>query len=139
MTRSGIMLTLAMGLLVIWSIRDRQIPCAIALMLIIWKVQGSINYGWRGVTLIVLFYLFIQHWWLSLPAVLAFMTWWGMRGSSYRIFGLSFEIQIFALLALPLIYIPTYSKIKINKWVYYLFYPAHLIGIMLIQFALKQG
>lgn len=135
----NIMWTLALGLLLIWAIRDKQIPCAIALMLIVWKVQDSINYGWKGVALIALFYLLIQHWWLSLPAVLAFMVWWGMSGSSYRMFGLSFGLQMFAILALPLIYISTHSRLKINKWVFYLFYPAHLIGIMLIEFALAAG
>ena len=135
----NIMWTLALGLLLCWAIRDRQIPCAIALMLIVWKVQSTVNYGWQGVALIVLFYLFIQHWWLSLPVVLGFMSWWGLRGSSYHMFGLSFGIQMFAILALPLIYIPTWSKLRINKWVFYLFYPAHLIGIILIQFALAQG
>ena len=135
----NIMWTLALGLLMIWAIRDRQIPCAIALMLIVWRVQSSINYGWNGVALIVLFYLFIDRWWLSLPAVLAFMVWWGMKGSSYHLFGLSFGIQMFAVLALPLIYIPTFSRLKINKWVFYLYYPAHLIGIMLIEFAMRLG
>ena len=47
--------------------------------------------------------------------------------------------QFWAMLALPLIYIPTYSKLRINKWVFYLFYPAHLVGIMLIEFAMKLG
>ncbi len=135
----NIMWTLALGLLMCWAIRDKQIPCAIALALIVWKVQSSINYGWQGIALIVLFYLFIQRWWLSLPVILAFMAWWGMKGASYHVFGLSFGLQGFAILALPLIYISTNSRLKINKWVFYLFYPAHLIGIMLIEFALAMG
>ena len=135
----NIMWTLALGLLMCWAIRDKQLPCAIALALIVWKVQSSINYGWQGVALIVLFYLFIERWWLSLPVMAAFMVWWASSGSTYHLFGLSFSIQIFALLALPLIYIPTNSRLRINKWVFYLFYPAHLIGIMLIEFALAMG
>lgn len=131
----NIMWTLALGLLMCWAIRDKQIPCAIALALIVWKVQSSINYGWQGVALIVLFYLFINHLWLSLPVVLAFMYWWGSLGSSYHLFGYSYGLQIFAMLSLPLIYIPTNSRIVINKWVFYLYYPAHLIAIMLIRFA----
>ena len=133
----NIMYTLALGLLITWCLRDRQFSCAIALAIFVWRAQSSINYGWRGVALIVLFYLFIERWWLSLPVMLAFMAWWGLDGSSFHMFGVRFGIQMFAILALPLIYIPTWSKLKINKWVYYLFYPAHLIGIMLIQFALK--
>ena len=135
----NIMYTLAFGLLIIWSLRDRQIVCTLALALLVYKLQGSINYGWKGVALIVLFYLFINRWWLSLPIILAFMIWWGLECSSYQLFGVRFGIQMFAVLALPLIYIPTYTNLKINKWVYYLYYPAHLIAIMLIQFALKQG
>ena len=40
--------------------------------------------------------------------------------------------QFWALLALPIIYIPTHSNIKINKYVFYAFYPAHLILIYLL-------
>ena len=135
----NIMWTLALGLLMCWAIHDKQIPCAIALALIVWKVQTSINYGWRGVALIVLFYLFIHRWWLSLPAVLAFMFWWGKKGLGYHLFGYSFGLQMFALLALPLIYIHTNSRVRINKWVYYLFYPAHLIGILLVELVQAVG
>ncbi len=135
----NIMWTLALGLLMCWALRDRQIPCFLALALIVWKVQGSVNYGWKGVALIVLFYLFINRLWLSLPVVLSYMIWWGMQGGSYHMFGLSFGLQIFAVLALFFIYIPTWSNLRINKWVFYLFYPAHMIGIMLIQFAMRLG
>lgn len=133
----NIMLTMAFGLLIVWALRDRQIPCLLALMLIVWKMNASINYGWKGVALIALFYLFINNWWLSFPVVLAYMVWWGSIGGVYHLFGHSFGIQIFAILALPLVYIPTYSRLKINKWAFYLFYPAHLIGIMMIQFAIR--
>ena len=33
---------------------------------------------------------------------------------------------MFALSSLPLIYIPTNSGIRLPKWLFYLFYPAHL-------------
>ena len=134
----NIMLTLALGLMLIWSLREGQYVCALSVALLVWKAQNAINYGWRGVALIALFYLTISHWWVSLPVMSAYMLWWGSQGASYHMFGASFGIQMFAILALPLIYIPTWSKLRINKWVYYLFYPAHLIGIMLIEFALKQ-
>lgn len=135
----NIMYTLALGLMVIWSLREGQFVCTLALALYVWKAQGSINYGWQGVALIALFYLTIGHWWVSLPVILSYMLWWGLKGSSYYLFGVRFGMQMFAILALPLIYIPTWSKLKVNRWVYYLFYPAHLIGIMLIQFALALG
>ena len=134
----NIMLTLALGLMLIWSLREGQYVCALSVALLVWKAQNAVNYGWRGVALIALFYLTISHWWVSLPVMSAYMLWWGSQGASYHMFGASFGIQMFAILALPLVYIPTWSKLRINKWVYYLFYPAHLIGIMLIEFAMKQ-
>ena len=134
----NIMLTLALGLMLIWSLREGQYVCALSVALLVWKAQNAVNYGWRGVALIALFYLTISHWWVSLPVMSAYMLWWGSQGASYHMFGASFGIQMFAILALPLVYIPTWSELRINKWVYYLFYPAHLIGIMLIEFALKQ-
>ena len=134
----NIMLTLALGLMLIWSLREGQYVCALSVALLVWKAQNAVNYGWRGVALIALFYLTISHWWVSLPVMSAYMLWWGSQGASYHMFGARFGIQMFAILALPLVYIPTWSKLRINNWVYYLFYPAHLIGIMLIEFALKQ-
>lgn len=135
----NIMYTLALALMVIWSIRERQYICTIALALYVWRANATINYGWHGVLLIVLFYLFISRWWLSLPVMLSYMVWWGLKGSAFQLFGVHFGLQMFAVLALPLIYIPTYSKLKIDKWVFYLFYPGHLIGIMLIEFAQRLG
>ena len=126
----SILLSLTIGLLVIWSIREKQLILTLALALFVWKIQGSLDYGWRGVVLMVLFYLFCTRWWISLPVVFCFMAWWGMRSGSYELFGIRFGTQMFAIFALPLIYIPTYSKLKINKWVFYLFYPAHLIFII---------
>lgn len=133
----SIFLTLCAGLLIIWSIRDRQPVLTLALILIVWKAQRYFDYGWKGVALIVLFYLFSAKWWISLPVVGAFMLWWALQGSSYHLFGMGFGIQVFAMLALIPIYIHTHSGLRINKWVFYLFYPGHLIGILLIEMAMK--
>lgn len=134
----SIFLTLCLGLLLIWTIRNRQLVLTLALMLFIWKAQAQIDYGWKGVALIALFYLFGAKWWMSLPVVFAFMLWWAMQGSAYHLFGLGFGIQVFAMLALIPIYIHTRSGLKINKWVFYLFYPAHLVGMLLIEIAMKS-
>lgn len=133
----SVFLTLVVGLLIIWSIREKQLVLTLALILFTWRAQGQIDYGWKGVALIVLFYLFSARWWMALPVVGAFMLWWAMQGSGYRLFGVSFGIQVFALLALIPITIHTRSNLKINKWVFYLFYPGHLIGMLLIEMAMK--
>lgn len=129
----NILLSLAFGILLIWTIRERQVVLTIALALFCWKIQGSLDYGIRGLILMVLFYLFCQKWWLSLPIMLGYMVWWGTRGAGYTLFGVRFGSQMFAILALPLIYIHTNSKIRINKWLFYFYYPAHLIAIMALD------
>lgn len=133
----NIMFTLAVGLMIIWTLREKHLVLTVALAVFTWKFQGSLDYGWRGVALIALFYIFIERWWLSLPVMAAYMFWWGTQYSRFQMFGIRFGIQMFAILALILIYIPTFTNLKINKWFYYLFYPAHLICILLVEYAQK--
>ena len=133
----SIFLTLTLGLLLIWTIREKQLVLTLALALFVYKATARIDYGWMGVLLIVLFYLFINKWWISLPVMFAYMAWLGLKGSGYHLFGINFGMQGFAIMILPLIYIHTKSNLKINKWVFYLFYPAHLIGMLLIEMAMK--
>lgn len=131
--KPSILLALSLGVLLIWSIRERKLVFTAALCLFIWHFQGKLDYGWKGIALMVLFYLFCRQWWLSLPCVLAFMLWWGMGSGGYSAFGISFGMQTFAILALPLIYIPTNTGIRLPKWLFYAFYPAHLALIFVLD------
>lgn len=132
-SKPSILLPLSLGIMIIWTIRERKIILTLAMMLVIWRIRGNLDYGWRGVTLMVLMYLFINHWWISLPVVFSFMFWWGSKGTGYELFGFKFGIQMFALLTLSMIYIPTYSRVRLNKWIFYLYYPAHLILVMFVD------
>ena len=49
-----------------------------------------------------------------------------------KIGGHAIGFEIFALLALPFIYIQTNSGLKIPKWFFYIYYPVHLFAIYLI-------
>ncbi len=129
-TKPSILLPLAFGILVIWTIRERELLLTLALALFCWKIQAKLDYGIRGLLLMILFYLFCSRWWISLPVMVFYMGWWGLKGAGYTLFDVSFGIQMFAMLALPLIYIHTKSKIRINKWLFYFYYPAHMILIM---------
>ena len=126
----SILLSLTFGILLIWTIREKQLILTLALSLFCWRIQGNLDYGIRGLILMVLFYLFCGKWWLSLPVMLGYMAWWGLKGAGYVLFDVRFGIQMFAILALPLIYLHTKSGLRLNKWVFYFFYPAHLIFIM---------
>lgn len=134
----SIMLTLILGYLIIWAIREKQFLCIAAMFLLTWAIHhyDYINYGYDGVALIVYFYLFIRWRWISLPVMLVFMLRWGMKGTEFSLFGVRFGLQMFVIFALPLIYIPTHSRLKINKWVHYLYYPGHLLAILIARYLL---
>lgn len=127
--KPSILVTLAVGLMILWSIRNRELVLTAGLLIFSYLIQNKLDYGFKGIILILLFYLLCSKWWLSLPCVLAFMIWWGLKGSGYSLFGVSFGTQMFAVCALPLIYIHTKSGVKLPKWMFYAFYPAHLILI----------
>ncbi len=122
----GILFALCVGMLAIWSLRERRLILTAAIAVFVYLAQAKLDYGWHGVVLMLLFYLFIERRWLSLPVVLAFMLWWGLSGSGYSLFGVKFGIQTFAMLSLPLIYLHTRSGLRLPKWLFYAFYPAHL-------------
>lgn len=129
----GILLSLSVGLLAIWSLRERRLILTAAIAVFVYLAQTKLDYGWRGVVLMVLFYLFIERRWLSLPMVLAFMLWWGLSGAGYSLFGVKFGIQAFAMLSLPMIYLRTRSGLRLPKWLFYAFYPVHLALIYLLD------
>ena len=131
--KPSILFALALGVILIWMIRERKLVLTAAMCLFIWHIQGKLDYGWKGIALMLLFYLFCKRWWLSLPCVLAFMLWWGMLSGGYTAFGVSYGMQAFAILALPLIYIHTNSGIRLPKWLFYAFYPAHLALIYVLD------
>lgn len=129
----SILVSLVLGALVIWSIRERELLFTIALAILIAMIQTKLDYKFRGILLMVLFYLFIHVRWLSLPCMAAYMVWWGLQGKGYMLFDVRFSIQMFALLALPLIYCRTNSGIRLPKWLFYAFYPAHLMLLLLLK------
>lgn len=131
--KPSILLTLALGVMLIWSLRERQLAFTAAMLIFTWLIQNRIDYGFRGVMLMLLFYAFCNRRWLSLPCVLAFMLWWGLQGYGYEFFGVRFGIQAFAILALPLIYIRSHSGLRLPKWLFYAFYPAHLALILALD------
>lgn len=48
--------------------------------------------------------------------------------------GHTVDWTIFSLLAVPLIFWPTHTGVKINRWFFYIFYPAHLALIVLVKY-----
>ncbi len=129
----SILVTLAFGMLLIFCLRERQLIIGAGLFLLAWLMQGKLDYGIRGIFLMLLFYALCMKWWVSLPVVFAYMVWWGLQGSGYSCFGVYFGIQMFAVPALLPIYLHTKTNIRLPKWLSYGFYPAHLLVILLLS------
>lgn len=125
----SILLSLAIGIAAIWSFRERRLWITLLIVILTFLMNNHVDYGVRGLFLMLLLYAFINTWYISLPLVAAFMFYWGLDGVMYNAFGVSFSTQMFAIFALPLIYIPMRTNIKLNKWIFYAFYPAHLLFI----------
>ena len=94
--------------------------------------------GYGGVVLMLIFYLCRRH--RAAGAALYVLDYlpalWG--GSledplALVVGGHPVNWTIFALLALPLIYLPTKSGLRTPKWFFYVFYPAHLAVIAAVR------
>ena len=134
----NIFFTLILSLLFMWGITQRRWYgiCTSILALAVLGIW-NFDYSFTGVILMLIFYfcrrkpaLGCALYCLSyLPAL------WGSLEDPLAmvIGGWAVDWTIFSLLAAPLIFYPTHTGIKINKWFFYIFYPAHLAVIVLIK------
>lgn len=133
----NIMVTLLLGQLLIWTLKEKNyVLSALMCFFILWlDSTGCItsSYGAKGILLMVLFWALIDRPLASAVWVAGYMTAWAIEGRGYDLFGFTFGIQVFALLALPLIYLPLERHVKMPKAVFYLFYPLHLALIILLD------
>ena len=134
LTNWNIFFTLLLSLLAMWGLTTRRwwlfVLCVLALAF------GSFDYNYNGVILMLIF-CFCR----NRPALLAglYILFWlpALWGGSLEdplalvVGGHAVNWTIFALLALPLILARTHSGLKIPKWFFYAFYPAHLVAIAL--------
>ena len=132
----NIFFTLLVSLLAAWGFQARKWWLFIAGVVLLNAV--NFDYAMTGLILMLIFYLCRNK--PLLGAVLYTLSYlpalWGGSPEdplALRIGGLAIGFEIFALLALPLIEIHTHVEPKIPKWFFYLYYPAHLLVIYLLQ------
>lgn len=154
-TQFSVMATLLLGMLAIQGIRSKWFYSHIWAP-VICVLLGSVfqmDYGWRGVLLIVLMYLARDSRGGLAALMTAFCLYWGGGGTVLprglvgfftstpsqmlnrginEMLGL-FKVQTMALLALPLMLVQTVSGLKLPKWFSYLAYPGHLFLLWLLK------
>lgn len=131
----NIFFTLAVSLLAAWGLKEKQwwlFAAGVILLNVI-----NFDYAMTGLILMMIFYFCRNK--PRLGALLYTLSYLpALSGSmedplALRLGGHAIGFEIFALLALPFIYFRTKSGLRISKWFFYLYYPAHLFLIFLIQ------
>ena len=119
----NIMFTLLFGAFAVYSLMDFRrrwwllLPVAAACMFL------HLEYGTYGIILIVAFYMLREKRWLSAVVLTLILALPAIRFVNGVI---KLNYQGFAVLAAPFIYARTDTKLRLNKYFFYVFYPAHL-------------
>lgn len=102
----------------------------------------NFNYSGMGIQLMLIFYLCRNHpAWGALLYCLTYAT--GLFTASpadprnLLLGPVTVDWTCFALLAAPLIFLRTNTGLRVNRWVFYLAYPAHLAAIALLRLLLS--
>lgn len=155
----NVMATLLLGLLAIQGVRLKWYGSQVwgpALCLLL-ASAFRMDYGWRGVLLILLMYFARDSRGGLAALMVAFCLYWGggssvfprveliqpadspfarFNGAVNEFLGL-FKLQSLAILALPLMLIDTRSGYRMPKWLGYAAYPGHLLLLWLLDLALQ--
>lgn len=132
----NIFFTLVVSLIGTWGFKEKKWWLFITGIILL--CVFNFDYALTGIILMMIFYLCRNKTWLGaiiyilfyLPALNGYME----DPLALKIGSHAIGFEIFSLLALPFIYIHTKSNLKISKWFFYIYYPAHLFAIFLIQF-----
>ncbi len=145
----NIFFTLFLGLFAIACIRQKSFFCQYwgPALAILATMILKVDYGWKGVLLLLLLYGARKDRTALAAVMLAFCLFWGSSsGNVSSLFGIkisaggilspligaAFKVQFFAVLALPLMLIRMKGHLHVPKWVSYSIYPFHLLVLYLI-------
>lgn len=143
LTNWNIFFTLLLSLLFMWGITHRKwYGICTAVIALATLCIGNFDYSLTGVVLMLIFYYCRNKPWLGAVIFIASYVpaFFGGDPSdplALIVGGYAIDWTVFSMLAAPLIFYPTHTGIKINKWFFYAFYPVHLAAIFLIKILLE--
>ena len=148
----NILFTLTIALVAIWGIRQKFCLSQFWAPILCYVLLGfiQVDYGWKGLTFILVLYLAREYRSGLIVAFLAYALYWGTSSSAVtEIFGWKlpflrwegikqplqafFKLQGMVWLSLPLIAIPMNSGFKMPKWLGYALYPMHLVLLIVLR------
>lgn len=148
----NILFSLLVGLVAIVGIQKRWMLSQLWAPALCYVLLGfvRVDYGWMGLTFILVLYGARQNRPGLIAAYLAYALFWGAGSGAVRqLFGwpllfldwpglgtaLSslFRVQGMVWLSLPLIALPTHTRLKMPQWLGYALYPAHLVVIIALR------
>lgn len=133
----NIFFTLFLGLLSITiydKLENKPLRFFLIVCLVILAELIHCDYGWFGVTIILMFYLFKQKkLWMNISFILAVIAKYGI---TYLKTPNTFDIYFIIATCLALLFINLYNQKKGRnmKYLFYLFYPIHLMILVLLKF-----
>jgi len=125
----NIFFTLTLGLILIHSIEQRQYSIIFPVIIIPFFIP--VDYGYYGILTIVLMYY--TKIWVSLAFLINNLVFIYILPKTFLHPSSMHEIQIYSLLALPLIFMYNGRQGKKMKYFFYVYYPLHIAVILLIK------
>jgi hypothetical protein len=154
----NILFTLTVALIAIFGIRQKFLLSQIWAPALCYLLLGfiQVDYGWKGLTFILILYLARESRGGLIAAYLAYALFWGTSSTAVSsIFGWKlpfltwdglkqplsafFRLQGMVWLSLPLIVIPMKSGFKMPKWLGYALYPLHLVVLIIVRLLLTDA
>jgi len=148
----NILFTLLIALIAIQGIRAKWMGSQFWVPALCYVVTGflRVDYGWKGITFIILLYLARESRSGLCATFLAYSLFWGSSSSMVRDFfgitlpftsmgelgtvlGAFFRLQGMVWLSLPLIACHTHFHLRLPKWLGYGLYPLHLILLIVLK------
>lgn len=128
----NIFATLLLGLLGIWGLKEKRMWMTVAALLVA-ELIGA-DYGLRGVLCILLLWAVHDNPLALAVCFSAFCVIWGGSGTPvWRTEFFAVRLQTTAILAMPLMLIPTARRTKTPRWLMYAAYPGHLAILWIIK------
>jgi hypothetical protein len=153
-TDFNILFSLLVGLIAIYGIQVKRYGSHIWAPALCFVLLGfaKLDYGWRGLAFILVLYGARQTRPGLVAAYMAYSLFWGAGNTQISsVFGMNlaflswpgiggtltplFRLQGMVWLSLPLIAIPTRTKIRMPHWLGYALYPLHLVVLIIIKLA----